>query len=212
MGPLTRLARRVGLVWHVAGSLQDFWSSDLNRATVELVDPRPGEVVVDLGAGLGPASVEAVGLVGPTGRVVAVDPSRTMRAVLRLRRLARRGLGAVEVCDGTAESLPVEVGLVDALWAVNATHHFRDLGRFAAEVARVLRPGGRVVLVEEDLNHPGHPFAQAAGLGHHDHGPHAIDVEGLLALFAGAGLAEAGSAYRTVAGAPATVITATKPA
>ncbi len=210
MRPSTRLAERAGLVWHIAGSLKDFWSSDLNRATVELVDPRPGEVVVDLGAGLGPASVEAVGLVGPTGRVIAVDPSRTMRAVLRLRRLARRGLGAVEVREGAAESLPVEVGLVDALWAVNATHHFTDLGRFAGEVARVLRPGGRVVLVEEDLNHPRHPFAQVAGPGHH--GPHAIDVEGLLGLFSGAGLAEAGSTYRTVAGAPATVITTTKPA
>ncbi len=199
------LTTHARLVWHLGGSLKDFWSSDLNRATVELVDPRPGEVVVDLGAGLGPASVQAIGLVGPTGRVVAVDPSRTMRAVLRLRCLARRDLRAVEVCDGTAESLPVEARSVDALWAVNATHHFADLDRFTAELARVLGPGGRAILVEEDLNHPDHPFAQVAGQGHH--GPHGIDVEALLELFRGVGLAEASSTYRTLAGAPATVIT-----
>lgn len=204
-----RLGARARLGWHIVDSFKDFWSSDLNRTTVQLVDPRAGEVVVDLGAGLGPASVEAVGLVGPTGRVIAVDPSRTMRAVLRLRCLAHRGLRAVEVRGGAAESMPVEAHSVDALWAVNATHHFADLDRFVAELARVLRPGGRVVLVEEDLNHPHRPFTQVAGQGHH--GPHAIDVDALLELFRSAGLADPTSTYRTVA-APATVITTSKPA
>ncbi len=170
-----------------------------------LIDPQPGEVVLDLGAGLGPASASAVALVGPRGRVIAVDPSRTMRGVLRLRSLAHRGRGAIEVREGAAESLPVEAGSVDALWAVNATHHFADLERFAAELARVLRPGGRAVLVEEDLDHPGHPFASLSGAGHH--GPHEIDVGTLLELFAGAGLVGSASTYRSVAGTPATVIT-----
>jgi SAM-dependent methyltransferase len=205
MNRTARLADHARLAWHVGASLKDFWSSDLNRATVELVDPQPGEVVVDLGAGLGPASVEAVGRVGPTGHVIAVDPSRTMRAVLRLRGLAHRDLRALEVRDGTAESLPVQVGSVDALWAVNATHHFGDLERFTAELVRVLRPGGRVILVEEDLNHPDHPFAAASAAG--EYGPHAIDTAELLELFRGAGLTGATSTYRPVAGTPATVIT-----
>ncbi len=210
LSPPARLVARSRLVWHIAGSLKDFWSSDLNRATVGLVDPRPGELLVDLGAGLGPASVEAVGHIGLTGGVIAVDPSRTMRAVLRLRRLSHRGLRRIEIADGAAESLPVEAGSIDALWAVNATHHFTALDRFATELSRALRPGGRVVLVEEDLNHPDHPFTQAAGPGRH--GPHAIDVDALLELFTGAGLTDATSVYRALAGVPATVITATKPA
>ncbi len=204
-----RLTERASLAWHIAGSLKDFWSSEVNRATVELIDPQPGEVVLDLGAGLGPASVEAAPLVGPRGRVIAVDPSWVMRAVLRLRCHARRDLGAIEVRAGTAESLPVAAGSVDALWAVNATHHFADLDSFAAELARVLRPGSRVALVEEDLSHPDHPFATVAGAGHH--GPHAIDADALLARFARAGLRETSSTYRPVAGTPATVITARKP-
>ncbi len=132
-----------------------------------------------------------------------------MRGVLRLRCRARRGLGAIEVRAGAAESLPVTMRSVNALWAVNATHHFADLDGFAAELARVLRPGGRVVLVEEDLSHPDHPFAMVAGEGHH--GPHAIDVDALLARFANAGLQDASSTYRHVAGTPATVITARQP-
>ena len=209
MTALTRLTDRARLAWHLVRSLKDFWSSELNRATVELVDPQPGEVVLDLGAGLGPASVAAAPLVGPRGRVIAVDPSRAMRGVLRLRCRVHRGLGVIDVRAGAAESLPVAMHSVDALWSVNATHHFADLDRFTAELVRVLRPGGRVVLVEEDLSHHDHPFATVAGDGHHR--PHAIDVDALLARFAGVGLRDASSAYRPVAGTPATVITARAP-
>ncbi len=209
MSLVHRLTDRARLARHMVGSLRDFWSSELNRATVDLVDPQSGEVVLDLGAGLGPASVAAARLVRPRGRVIAVDPSRAMRGVLRLRSRVRRGPGAIEIRGGTAESLPVERDSVDALWAVNATHHFADLDRFAAELTRVLHAGGRVVLVEEDLNHPDHPFAMVAGDGHH--GPHAIDVDALLARFARAGLQDTSSTYRPVAGTPATVITARQP-
>ena len=205
MTPLRRLTDPARLAWHLSGSVKDFWSSDLNLAAIELVDPQPGEVVVDLGAGLGPASVEAIGLVGPTGRVIAVEPSRTMRALLRLRCLGHRDLRAVDVRDGTAESLPVGATSVDALWAVNATHHFADLERFTAQLVRVLRPGGRVILVEEDLNHR---FAQQDGQGHHR--PHAIDVEALLVLFRSAGLTDSSSTSGVLAGTTATVITSRK--
>ena len=208
MTVLTRLIDRVRLAWHVAGSVKDFWASDLNRAAVELIDPQPGEVVLDLGAGLGPASIEAAPVVGARGRVIAVDPSGMMRGVLRLRCFARSRLAAIDVRAGTAEALPVEAGSVDALWSVNATHHFADLARFAAELARVLRPGGRMVLVEEDLSHSGHPFAMVAG-GTHD-GPHAIDVDALVGLLSNVGLVDASSTYRTVGGTPATVIVAGK--
>lgn len=102
----TRLTEQARLAWHIAGSLTDFWSSEVNRATVELIDPQPGEVVLDLGAGLGPASVETAPLVGPRGRVIAVDPSWTMRAVLRLRCLAHRDLGVIEVRAWTACCAP----------------------------------------------------------------------------------------------------------
>lgn len=209
MTSLTRLTDRARLAWHIVGSLKDFWSSELNRAVVELVDPQPDEVVLDLGAGLGPASVEAAPLVGPRGRVIAADPSRVRRGVLRLRCRAHGDPGAIEVRDGTAESLPAAMHSVDALWAVNATHHFSDLDRFTAELARALRPGGRVVLVEEDMSHPDHPFAMIAGNGHH--GPPTIDVDALLARFASVGLHDTASTYRHVAGTPATVITARKP-
>lgn len=192
------------LVWHIAASLPEFWNSDLNRAVVDIVAPQTGEVVLDLGAGMGPASVEALRRVTPGGRVVAVDPSRAMRAILSARRRLQR-LSGLEVRDGRAEQLPLETSCVDALCAVNATHHFTDLVRFSDELVRVLRPGGRVVLVEEDLSHPAHPFPEVAG--EHHHGPADLDVGALLELFSQAGLTDASAVHQHVGGRPATVIT-----
>ena len=202
--PARKATQTARLVWHIAASLPEFWSSDLNRAVVDVVVPQTGEVVLDLGAGMGPASVEAHCRVTPGGRVVAVDPSRSMRTILRARRRLHR-LRGLEVRDGRAEQLPVEPSSVDALFAVNATHHFADLIRFSDELVRVLRPGGRVVLVEEDLSHPEHPFAKVAG--EHHHGPADIDVRALLELFSQAGLTDASAVYQRVGGRPATVIT-----
>lgn len=201
-------ARNARLVWHVALSLREFWASDLNRAVVDLVDPQPGEVLLDLGAGMGPAGVEALARAVPGVRVVAVDPSPVMRAILGARRSLHR-LGGLEVRGGTAERLPVESGTVDALWAVNATHHFEDLVLFSGELGRALRPGGRVVLVEEDLSHPEHPFSEVAGAGHH--GPEEVDVGALVDLLGTAGLTGASAVRQRVGGRPATVITARLP-
>lgn len=111
----------------------------------------PGSLVVDLAAGTGQLSRRFV-LLGVD--VVAVEPAANMRAVLEGR------LPAVRVVDGTAESIPLDAGSVDAVVVGNAFHHF-DRQRAFAEIARILRPGRALALFwawpleEEPLGYPG---------------------------------------------------------
>jgi SAM-dependent methyltransferase len=111
----------------------------------------PGSIVVDLAAGTGQLSRRFM----PLGvDLVAVEPAANMRAVLEER------LPAVRVLDGTAESIPLDAGSVDAVVVGNAFHHF-DSQRAFAEIACVLRPGGVLALFwawpleEESLRYPG---------------------------------------------------------
>ena len=97
----------------------------------------PGATVVDLAAGTG----KLTGLMVPTGaRVVAVEPLEEMHRVLR------RVVPVVPVVAGTAEALPFRAASVHAVTVAQAFHWF-DVEPAFAELARVLRPGGRLGIV-----------------------------------------------------------------
>jgi SAM-dependent methyltransferase len=97
----------------------------------------PGRRVLDLAAGTG----KLTRLLVPTGaEVVAVEPVAAMREVLAGL------LPGVESVDGTAEAIPLPAGSVDAVTVAQAFHWF-DPPAALAEIARVLRPGGSLVLV-----------------------------------------------------------------
>jgi ArsR family transcriptional regulator len=102
----------------------------------------PGLTVADLGCGTG---VVADLLSGFVRRVVAVDDSDSMLEASR-HRLA--GRANVEVRKGQLEELPLEPASVDAATLILVLHHLPDPARALAEVARILRPGGRLILVD----------------------------------------------------------------
>jgi SAM-dependent methyltransferase len=105
---------------------------------VEQLGLSESSVLVDLAAGTGKLTRLLAPLVG---RTVAVEPIAAMRA--RLHEV----LPHVELVDGTAEAMPaVASGSVDAVTVAQAFHWF-DAPRAAAEIARVLKPSGRVGLV-----------------------------------------------------------------
>ena len=177
------------------------WRSQVSSEVVRAIAPKAGERVVDLGAGMGSATVEAV----PTGAsVVAVDPAPYMRSILRLR-LWWPGLRAVTVLDGAAESIPVADGSVDALWTVNTIHHWTDRERASRELARVVRPGGRVLLVDEDLGDSEHPWHERAKAWHQFD---VVDVDALADTLREAGFATARGSRTSFAGRPAKAISA----
>jgi SAM-dependent methyltransferase len=107
--------------------------------------PVGARVVVDVGAGTGKFTRTLLGRAGRgvTGvpfEVVAVEPDAAMRARLTA------ALPGIRALDGTGESIPLEDGSADAVTFAQAWH-WVDPARGAAEVARVLRPGGVLGLV-----------------------------------------------------------------
>lgn len=200
------------------------WTSDVNREVVRWVAPTEGEVALDIGAGMGAAVFVAAGLVGDTGRVLAVEPTPFMRRTLAVRRGTNRHRQRIEILDGVAEDLPIEAGRVDVAWAVNVLHHISDLEGAVGELGRVMAAGGRILLVDEDFEDPAHPeherFAKRnrddphrGGDRHHatdEHGHHhlMVDVVTLGETLAAGGFVDIESGDRLVAGVPTRMVTA----
>jgi YihY family inner membrane protein len=119
-----------------------------------VLDLGPERTVLDLAAGTGKLTVP---LLATEARVVAVEPSEGMLAVLR-----RAALGA-EALPGTAERIPLDDASVDAVVVGQAFHWF-DHDVALPEIHRVLRPGGALALVwnRRDLDHPAHAALERA--------------------------------------------------
>jgi SAM-dependent methyltransferase len=113
-----------------------------------LLDPLPASVVLDAACGTGRYSAY---LAGRGHRVIGVDRSPAMLAK------ARDKLPESEFREGDLEALPVESGSVDAAVCALALVHLPEIGRAIAELARVVRPGGRVII--SDI----HPFLVLLG-------------------------------------------------
>jgi len=106
---------------------------------------QPGETVLDLGSGPGLDAFLAARRVGPSGRVIGVD--MTPKMIERARAGAERGGYAnVEFREGRLEALPVEDASIDAITSNCVINLVPDKAVVFREVARVLKPGGRLVI------------------------------------------------------------------
>lgn len=100
-----------------------------------------GDSVLDVGAGTGIVSALAQQIVGPDGTVVALDPSRGMLEQARKR-------GVHHTVQGLGERLPFDDAQFDLVTMGYALRHVADLGETFAEYYRVLKPGGKVLILE----------------------------------------------------------------
>jgi SAM-dependent methyltransferase len=100
-------------------------------------------VVVDIGCGAGTDLWLAARSAGPRGRAIGVDMTEAMRQRAREGALAA-GLGNVEIRAGDATRLPVDDAAVDVVISNGVLNLVPEKARAVAEIARVLKPGGRV--------------------------------------------------------------------
>jgi SAM-dependent methyltransferase len=122
---------------------------------LDLVRPRPGERVLDVGCGTGIAARRAALRVRPGGRVVGLDASAGMLAVARAAAAGEQL--AIDWREGRAEALPLADGTVDLVLSQYALMFFADRPAALTEMRRVLADAGRVALsVFQDLAR--HPF------------------------------------------------------
>lgn len=106
---------------------------------------RPGETVVDVGAGTGFFSVAAARRVGPDGRVFAVDLSAELVELLRTRR-DREALAPLMPVLSDVSAIPLKSSIADIVLLANVLHDFPP--STVSEAVRLLKPDGRLVNID----------------------------------------------------------------
>ena len=147
---MSHLGHRVCPWWmgyFLASPLRKLWQ---NPHAILAPFVSEGMVVLEPGPGMGFFTLELARLVGPSGRVVAVDLQPRMLSVLRRRARRRRLQDRVETRLASEDGMRLAdlAGRVDFALAFAMVHEVPDAGRFFGEVAAAVKPGGRLLFAE----------------------------------------------------------------
>ena len=141
------------LEWQIGvwDGISEIYPGEIDRRFAPVIDAvmaraglTIGERVLDLGTGTGAVAQRAAAIVGPGGKVVGMDISPQMLAMARAR-IAAGGCANVTLQEGRAEAIPADAGSFDVVLASLSLMYVIDREAAAREIARVLRPDGRLV-------------------------------------------------------------------
>lgn len=136
----------------VAKHDQSYKSPDVvaqRRALMSVLSLSEGDRVLDVGCGTGYLLCELSQAVGSSGKAVGVEPSAPMRD-FAVEKLKEVGLNNFDVIDGNAYAMPVPDGSVDVVVFSQVLLYVPDVPRALSEAMRVLRRGGRLVVLDTD--------------------------------------------------------------
>ena len=120
----------------------------LRQRSLSVADLHPADVVLDVGCGTGTLALEVARSVGRTGRVCGIDPSAEQ--IARAHAKAARRRAPVEFQKGVIEQLPYSDATFDVVLSTLMMHHLPapTKRQGLSEIARVLKPGGRLVIAD----------------------------------------------------------------
>lgn len=139
-------ARPSGLLGSLIAAIMVRETEHDNRQAIAALGVKSGDHVLDIGCGGGRSLELLLPLVG-SGSVSGIDPSPLMVARAKARACHGRARENLLVQVASVAHLPFEAATFDAIMSVHTIYFWPDLGKAVEEVRRVLRPGGRFVLV-----------------------------------------------------------------
>jgi SAM-dependent methyltransferase len=113
----------------------------------EILDPKPGERILEVGPGTGYYTLDVADRVKPDGQVDILDLQQEMLDHT-MRRAGERGLANVTPTQADATAMPYEDGTYDGAYLVTVLGEIPNQDAALRELARVLKPGGRLVVGE----------------------------------------------------------------
>ena len=128
----------------MSGGIHRIWK----RFTIELSGVRKGNAVLDIAGGTGDLAARFADIVGPEGRVVLADINDSMLQVGRDKLLDSGHLGNLEFVQADAQDLPFPDDSFDCVTIAFGLRNVTDKERALASMLRVLKPGGRLLVLE----------------------------------------------------------------
>lgn len=112
-----------------------------------LLNITAGEIIADIGAGTGYFALPMAGRTGNGGRVIAVDAQPEMLEWIR-RKMGTSGFTNIQLVHAEAESTTLPGANCDLVFMANVWHEFPNRDAVLAEAARILKPGGRLAILD----------------------------------------------------------------